>query len=53
MFRQNHGVCCDEEEGVLRDGVSRSLEAFLRIIERVDVLGDDLHVMMIVLHLIL
>ena len=50
---RNHHVYRNEEEGVLSYQVSIYLGAFLRILERVDVLMDDLHVLIIVLHLVL
>ena len=48
-----HGVCCYEEEGVLRYGVARSLGAFLRILEHFDVLRYSLHIQMVVMHIVL
>ena len=53
MLSQHHGFSCNEEEGVRRYGVDRSLGFFLCILERVDIIGDALYVYMVVLHLVL
>ena len=53
MLHRKHDFFRNEEKDVLRYGVSRSLRVFLCILECVGVLGDALHVLMIVLHLIL
>ena len=50
------GKHCDgrnEEDGGSRYGIACPLRLLLGIFERVDVLGDDLHIQMVVLHLLL
>ena len=51
-LRRYHVVSRNEEEGVRRYGVDRSFGLFLRILKRVDVLGDALHFQMVVLHFV-
>ena len=52
-IRRQHGISRNEEEGVCRYEVSRSLGLFLRILKRVDVFRDALRVEMVVLRLVL
>ena len=53
MLSQQHDVSRNEEEGVNRFRIACSLGLLLRILERVDVLRDALHVQMLVLYLVL
>ena len=53
MISQHYGVSRTEEEGIHRYGVARSIGLFLQILERVDIIGDALHLQMIVLHFVL
>ena len=48
-----HGVGCEEEKSGVRDRVARPVGLFLGILEFVDILRDNLHVLMVRLHLIL